>query len=137
MTDPFRYVDASGDCWEWTGTTDTAGYGRLWVGTGHVSAHRAVWEQLVGPIADGLTIDHLCRVRHCVNPDHLESVTHGENVRRGYSPPSMNARKTHCVNGHPFDNENTYYEGTWRRCRACNRDKVARQLRRKRSGAIA
>ncbi|HEY7824270.1 MAG TPA: HNH endonuclease signature motif containing protein [Acidimicrobiia bacterium] len=80
-------VDASGDCWEWIGATAGNGYGKINVkGRDHYPefAHRVGWELLVGPIPDGLVIDHLCRNTLCVNPDHLEPVTHKVNVRRGY-----------------------------------------------------
>lgn len=70
-------------CWLWTGPLDRQGYGRLKRFNGNTLAHRAVYTLLVGPITYGLTLDHLCRVRHCVNPDHLEPVTHAENCRRG------------------------------------------------------
>lgn len=128
MRDPFQYVDASGDCWEWTGPLDEAGYGRFWTGEKLVSAHRTVWELLVGPIGD--TLDHLCRVRHCVNPDHLEPVAQGVNTLRGYGPTAQNARKTHCKNGHPFNEANTWLEGTWRRCRRCRCEAVKRHYAR-------
>jgi hypothetical protein len=79
-------VDASGDCWEWTGYTDQDGYGRVGVGRRvdqrTIPAHRYAWELMVGPIPEGLEIDHLCFNRPCVNPDHLEPVTHTENMRR-------------------------------------------------------
>lgn len=133
----WRYVgEAAGDaCWEWFGGRSTGGYGRFFNGSRHVAAHRFAYELLVGPIPAGLDIDHLCRVRHCVNPAHLEPVTRSENLRRGtpHGPPdggSAAARqraKTHCPKGHPYDEENTllhYWkrENSWRRlCRTCHR----------------
>jgi len=75
-------VDAEGDCWEWTGARSDKGYGHMRRADTIVAAHRFAWELLVGPIPDGLEIDHLCRKRKCVNPDHLEPVTHSENMRR-------------------------------------------------------
>lgn len=133
MRDPFQYVDADGDCWEWTGTIDRAGYPRFWTGQKLVMAHRAIWELLVGPLDE--TLDHLCRVRHCVNPDHLEPVPQAVNALRGFGPPAQNARKTHCKHGHPFDEDNTYFEGAWRRCRTCNRNKVRRFQARARAAS--
>lgn len=112
-----RTVDASSGCWEWTGSMHAAGYGlfrdRL--------AHRISYEVHVGSIPEGLTIDHLCRNRRCVNPLHLEAVTIAVNVLRGESPPARNARKTHCPKGHPYDDENTYISPSsgWRGSRAC------------------
>ena len=74
-----------GDCWEWTGARTSAGYGNLYAAEhgGYETAHRAFYEALVGEIPDGKVIDHLCQVRHCVNPDHLEVVTYAENFKRG------------------------------------------------------
>jgi hypothetical protein len=98
------------------------GYGHI--GTrdgGHVQAHRLSYEIHKGPIPDGLVIDHLCRVRACVNPEHLEPVTHHENIARGISRISENMVKTHCMRGHPFNEKNTYWakDGTERVCRKC------------------
>lgn len=113
------------DCWVWTAATNrSGGYGRFRVGgrAGRmVSAHRFAYERLVGPIPDGLTIDHLCRVPRCVNPKHLEPVTVRENTLRGESFSARNARKTHCIHGHPFDEANTIHrKGGRRECRICN-----------------
>ena len=85
--DLWRLVDASGDCWEWTGCLNHYGYGQAVPAVGpREPAHRWAWRQLVGEIPAGLVLDHLCRNRTCVNPDHLEPVSIGENTRRGYSP---------------------------------------------------
>lgn len=130
----FSYVDASGDCWEWTGKVNLYGYGSVRIGkTSNRLAHRAVWELLVGPIPDGLQIDHLCRNRACVNPDHLEPVTPRVNLMRGVTRAAENARKTHCKHGHPFDEENTYYWGNNQRmCKACNRRRDKERAERRR-----
>jgi hypothetical protein len=74
------------DCWEWMGAKNPHGYGRFWVGRKCYQAHRVIYEGAVGTIPDGLVIDHLCRVRHCVNPSHMEPVTDLENRRRGDKP---------------------------------------------------
>lgn len=79
-------VDRSDDCWVWTGTGTPKGYGQFAPHGKHVYAHRFAYELLVGPIPEGMTIDHLCRNRGCVRPDHLEVVTRGENTRRGATP---------------------------------------------------
>lgn len=117
----------SDGCWLWTGAMQPSGYGTF---RGR-AAHRITYELFVGPIPENLTIDHLCRVRSCVNPAHLEPVTIAVNVMRGESLPARNARKTHCPQGHPYDDENTYVNPTtgWRLCRSC-----AREARRARNG---
>lgn len=114
------YVDASGDCWEWTGAVSQYGYGLTRHG-GYSTrmAHRALWSELVGPIPKDMTIDHLCRNKLCVNPDHLEVVTMQVNQLRGYSPAGKNARKTHCKRGHPLSGDNIYRYGTQRICKQC------------------
>lgn len=99
------------------------GYGRL-RRSGHlVLAHRVAYEAQRGAVPEGLTLDHICRVRHCVNPDHLQPVSTRVNILRGIAIPAINARKSHCQHGHPFTPENTVWEaaGRRRRCRACKR----------------
>lgn len=96
--------DASGDCWEWAGTKTPSGYGSFGVKIDgkwrNRVAHRLVWIALCGPIPDGLTMDHLCRVRHCVNPDHLEPVVARVNILRGYGASALNAKRNRCKRGH-------------------------------------
>lgn len=133
-------VDASGDCWIWTGLRSPSGYGRFfWTEDGKRKdgrAHRWVWEHLVGPIPTGFTIDHLCKNLICVNPDHLEPVTAGTNVLRGASFVADNFRKVECHRGHWFSLENTYVDKTGRRhCRICGRATM-RAIRAARKAAV-
>lgn len=116
-------VEKTESCWLWMGLKNQYGYA-MYSG---VSAHRLTYEALVGPIPHGLQLDHLCRVRHCVNPAHLEPVTHAENVRRGLAGQA-NASKTHCPHGHPYDEQNTRRHNGKRFCRRCNTQRVS-QLR--------
>jgi len=110
----------SKDCWEWTARRDTGGYGVLKSGRKNRRAHRISYEMFVGPVPEGLQLDHLCRVRHCVNPEHLEPVTQRVNSLRSNGVSAANAKKTHCKRGHPFSGENLLVtnKGT-RQCRAC------------------
>ena len=117
-------VDRSGGpdaCWPWTGATMNGGYGNFRGGYGHnVKAHRFAYELMVGPIPDGLTIDHLCRHPVCVNHAHLEPVTMRENILRGQSASALNAAKTHCHYGHPLSGANLYAPRRGgRQCRTC------------------
>lgn len=125
-------IDLSGDCWLWRASLDRDGYGRFALAHSTiVRAHRYAYELLVGPIPEGLTIDHLCRVRHCVNPAHLEPVTGRENTLRGDTTAALNAAKETCPQGHPFDAANTYLPARGgRECRACRREAVRRHQAR-------
>jgi len=124
-------VDRSGPdgCWVWTAARVT-GYGRFRLAGKQVGAHRLAYELLVGPIPDGLTIDHLCRNRACVNPSHLEPVTGRVNTLRGFAPPARNATKTHCLAGHPFEGDNLRFTSRVERiCRTCRNEHSARRRR--------
>lgn len=92
-------------CWEWSGALHPQGYTQFWVPGESIprKGHRASYEIHNGPIPKGLDIDHLCRNRGCVNPKHLEAVTHRENMLRGETVSGIAARKSTCRNGHPFD----------------------------------
>ena len=131
-------VEKTDTCWLWTGTVHkTTGYGITSVEGRHVLAHRWSYEHFVGSIPKGLHLDHLCRVRHCVRPDHLEPVTQGENNRRAAAAkPSTRNLTTHCGNGHLYDEANTsYYPNGQRRCRACGRDIARRSYWKKKKNA--
>jgi hypothetical protein len=105
-------------CWIWIGTLDKYGYGRY--SRFHPRlAHRQSWIREHGDVPDGKHLDHLCRVRCCVNPAHLEPVTCRENLMRGKTLAAENSRKTHCAKGHAFSTENTLLIRGRRRCRAC------------------
>lgn len=131
-------IHVEGDCWMWTGATDGGGrYGSIYnSATKKVErAHRRAYELLVGPVEDGLVIDHLCRRTLCVNPDHLDQVTQRENILRGFGIPAANARKTHCVNGHEYAMGNTLRkgpDGRQRACRECRRVASREGQRRRR-----
>ena len=115
------YRPGLGSCWLWEGTRSPNGYGSIQVGYTQL-AHRVAYELLIGPIPEGLTLDHLCRVRACVNPKHLEPVSVRENILRGVGLAAMNVLKTHCPQGHTYDILNTYfYPDGKRACRTCRR----------------
>lgn len=121
-------VVPTGFCWEWRGTITHEGYGVVSVLGQQHKAHRRAYELLVGPIPEGLHIDHLCRNRACVNPDHLEPVTALVNARRGFSPPVIASRRTHCVNDHEFTPENTRIcPDGGRDCRTCDRERKRKE----------
>ena len=131
----------TGDCIVWCGASNKLGYGRLYInGTFHM-AHRLAYELEHGQIPAGLEIDHLCRNPSCINPAHLEAVSHAVNVNRGTSRSATVKRflaMTHCVNGHPRDGNmlETTYRGTrMRYCRLCRKDYRERAKRYARSGS--
>ncbi len=121
-------------CWLWTASCFRSGYGLAWSEGKNKGAHRVVYEHLRGPVPSGLELDHLCRVRSCVNPDHLEPVTRRENVLRGTSPMAFSAKQTHCLRGHELSGGNLRVESNGsRRCKSCDN---ARCRRRNATGYI-
>lgn len=115
-------VTSPSECWLWTGAKNRGGYGQLSYrtprGNGTLFAHRFAYEATIGLIPQGLQIDHLCRVRACVNPSHLEPVTAHENLRRS-TVWDWERCKTHCPKGHPYDEANTVMHHGSRECRTC------------------
>ncbi len=109
------------DCWIWGGSITGGGYGQYEVRGTRKQAHRYAYELFVGPIPEGLTIDHLCRTRPCVNPRHLEPVSLKENILRGIKGLRgiRNTELTHCRHGHLYDEANTYHWRNTRICKTC------------------
>ena len=119
-------------CWVWIGAKDQRGYGNVRVGRRVRKAHLVAYECLRGPLPPGTEGDHLCRNRGCINPYHLEPITHRENAQRGdgsWMPGERNRAKTSCPHGHPYSLENTYVQPSTggRCCRACDREKKRRR----------
>ena len=116
-------IEFTGTCWLWQGGLNWGGYGKFWANGATHAVHRFSYELFNGAIPDGLTIDHLCRVRHCVYPDHLEAVTIQENLRRS---PLRPENRTHCPQGHPYAGPNLLTvikrRGPERLCRTCRRN---------------
>lgn len=110
-------------CWLWEGASTKEGYGVMWDGDKNTTAHRISRLANGGEIPDGFTVDHLCRVRCCVNPQHLEAVPHAINLLRGNTLNAMQSARTHCPRGHEYTDENTNRWRGMRRCRACDREK--------------
>lgn len=113
-------------CWLWKRATNAYGYGvHREDGVLHL-AHRRSYELLAGPIPEGLQLDHMCRVRACVNPDHLDAVTQRENLLRGQTVTARNAAVTHCPQGHAYVGDNVFRDSRGRRyCRACQIERGA------------
>lgn len=124
-------IDSKG-CWIWTGAKMYSGYGRFSFLGKNVLAHRFAYEHTKGTISEGLSLDHLCRNRACVNPSHLEPVSQKENISRGLSG-KYNSDKLFCPKGHRYDSENTYiYPQGRRACKICIRESGRKHDRTKR-----
>jgi hypothetical protein len=123
---------SSDECWPWL-AGKAKGYGTFSIGGRSHPAHTISYQQIIGPVPIGLQLDHLCRNRGCVNPQHLEPVTRKENILRGVSFSAVNGAKTHCPNGHPYDSAHTRVDPRlgYRRCRECQ---AAGKRRRRAAG---
>lgn len=117
-----------GPCWLWNGKTFTKdGYAQFWTGEKNVLAHRFYYEHLHGVLEPLIELDHLCEIKRCINPSHLEPVTRRVNALRAlHNIVTINANKTHCVNGHEFTPENTYVRPDGKGLRQCKTCAVAR-----------
>jgi hypothetical protein len=105
-------------CWQWIGGLNNGGYGSF----DQMPAHRWAYSHFIGPIPEGYELDHRCQNRACVNPLHLEPALARDHIRRSGSPSGINARRTHCVNGHEFTAENiARRDNGGRKCKACAR----------------
>jgi len=126
-------------CWLWQGAFNSGGYGMVWTGSKMELVHRIIYKDTFGKIGDGMTLDHLCRVRRCVNPNHLEPTTPRENVLRGEGPAARAARSETCKHGHRHTTENTRYraDGRGRVCLPCQKEydshRTTRTLRQRRT----
>lgn len=149
LEDKFAVGDG---CWVWMGAINSWGYSNVYLGgwpePRYGSGHRALYELLVAPVPEGMTLDHRCHTddkscpggktclhRRCVNPGHLEVVTNEVNIGRGRWQPVLNAQKIGCDSGHLFDEENTYWHNGKRHCRICR--KAANQRSRQKQKVLA
>lgn len=127
---------APSGCLIWMGKRSWDVYGSFYMNRRNMGAHRAAHILFIGPIPDGLVVDHLCRNRRCVEPMHLQAVTVRENTLRGMGITAVQAQRTHCIHGHEFTPENTRITKRGRRdCRACNRARAKRDYWRAKESA--
>lgn len=131
----FSKVHMTDGCWVWTAATNGYGYGQIRIAGRTRRAHRVGYEAMVGPIPVDHDLDHLCRNRLCVRPDHLEPVTRRVNLLRGDTTTARNARVTHCPRGHAYDAENTRVHQGKRTCRECERKRAREYARAHREEA--
>lgn len=127
-----RLLATKSGCWIWTGARNDSGYGVA----NNERVHRLTYLALVGPIPEGMELDHLCRVRECASPRHLEAVTHRVNWRRGMHRNAVIFRGEGCSQGHEYTEANTYYRRDKygvRQCRRCKADWMARSAARRRA----
>lgn len=124
-------VTRSDSCWNWVGGLTGSGYGMFWIHGRERLAHILSYEWHVGPVPAGLELDHTCRNTACVRPDHLEPVTHKENMRRADIALGIRSAATQCPHGHPYDEANTSHRNGRRHCKACARIRAARNYRRR------
>ena len=129
QTDEQRFwykVEKTNYCWNWKLSLDKDGYGRIKVNRKKIGAHRFSYELIKGEIPEGLQLDHICKNKACVNPDHLEAVTCDENIKRAENQvTTINSRKTHCPKGHPYSGDNLFFVKSGHRgCKTCHRQKA-------------
>ncbi len=120
-------INPDTECWEWQRFVDRYGYGMVGRSNKTHRAHRVSYEAFRGVIPEGLTVDHLCMNRRCVNPDHLECVTHVDNTKRAAAA----RRKEECSHGHPLSGDNLYVYKNRRFCRTCNRIYMKKSLNKR------
>ena len=125
-------IKTSENCWEWKGYIGKDGYGVIKINGRLYKSHRLCYVIFKGDLNIDLVIDHACKNRSCVNPDHLREVTHRfNNVTNSISPIALNSLKTHCKNGHEFTEGNTLMKKDGRRCRSCKRNNEKGRVRSK------
>jgi hypothetical protein len=135
-----KVVIVPGACWIWVAGVNQCGYGWFRANGKAVRAHKFIYERLRGPVPDGLVLDHRCRIRRCVNPEHLKPITRVENTLIGFAPTAQNARKTHCKRGHELAGENLGRRSdrpSERVCRACEAIRRVGEVQYERAEASA